>query len=109
MKDLYVYRHKERKDLYLKRDWAICGGNSDTAWYKVTRNLDEALYSIRRGLEWDAEPFESRFRVFDKDTYVIVTDTKEFEFDGYKGTLEKKSKLFVTEFEKVPVIVGEPE
>ena len=109
MKDLYVYRHKERKDLYLMRNWSTCGGNADSNWYKVTRDIDKALHSIRMGVVYQREAFECHFRVFGEDTYVIAADMKEFEFDGYKGTLVKETKLYTSEFEKVPVIVGEPD
>lgn len=104
MNELYVYRHKERKDIYLIRNWSLYGGNADSEWYKTTTFLDDALWNIR---DHRAELFEEHFTCFGEETYVIVTDTKDFEFDGYKGTLTKQTKLYTSEFEKVPVRVGD--
>lgn len=35
--ELVVYRHKERKDIFLVRNWSICGGNETTDFYKATK------------------------------------------------------------------------
>lgn len=106
MEELYVYRHKERKDIYLIRNWSICGGNENSDWYRTTKFLDEALANIRFHLD-NIGRFEEHFICFGKETYAKVTDTQDFEFDGYKGTLTKETKLYTSEFEKVPVRVGD--
>lgn len=82
-----VYRHKEYKNVYLKRNWKYAGGGLDTE-YAATTNLREAIDSVL-------------FNEFEEKLYVMYTDKKEMEFDGYKGVLAKEIRLYLKDFEKV--------
>lgn len=102
---LVVYRHKERKDIYLARNWSICGGNETTDFYKATKSIIEAIGNVY--------PSDSTYKRFEdwmehfldengKTKLVVkIIDTKEFEFDGYKGKATKEIVLRVADFEKV--------
>jgi hypothetical protein len=105
---LVVYRHKERKDIYLARNWGVCGGCETTDFYKATKYILEAIGSVANA-ESVGEPFEHWFNSFldeNKKTKLVVKirDTKEFEFDGYKGTATKEIVLRVADFERVELI-----
>lgn len=105
---LFVYRHKEHKDVFLCRNWHICGGCSDTEFYKATKNINEAITNTNRE-EQMHEKFEKWFTSFldekGKTKLVVkIQDEKEFEFDGYKGTATKEIVLRVADFEKVELI-----
>ena len=102
---LVFYRHKERKEIFLARNWGVCGGSETTEFYKATRNIIEAISSVNSAKPV-GEAFEGWFNSFldeNKKTKLIVKikDTKEFEFDGYKGTATKEITLRVADFEKV--------
>ena len=34
---LVVYRHKERQDIFLVRNWGLCGGNENSNFYQATK------------------------------------------------------------------------
>lgn len=102
---LVVYRHKERKDIFLKRNWTICGGNETTDFYKATKSIVEAI-SNTNGNDELHNPFDSWMGYFIDENgqtklVVKIKDTKDFEFDGYKGTATKEIVLRVADFEKV--------
>lgn len=102
---LVVYRHKERKDIYLVRDWSCCGGSATTDFYKATKDVLEAITSVLFGLK-RGERFDSwldRFLDENGKTKLVakIKDSKEFEFDGYKGTATKELTLRCADFETV--------
>ena len=105
---LVVYRHRERKDIFLTRSWGVCGGCETTDFYKATKSIVEAIGSVESAKKMDEE-FEHWFNSFldeNKQTKLVVKihDTKDFEFDGYKGTATKVITLRVADFEKVELI-----
>lgn len=105
---LIVYRHKERKDIYLKRNWGVCGGGETTEFYGATTSVVEAIGSVNASPRMN-EKFESWFNSFlDKDgktkLVVKIQDKKEFDFDGYKGIATKEIVLRVADFERVELI-----
>lgn len=91
-----VFRHKTYKDVFLIRNWAICGVCGDT--YKVTTNLFSAIESASLKTSTRTTKFDYFFR---DNITVEYTLKKEMEFDGYSGILEKKVNLKVTDFEEV--------
>jgi hypothetical protein len=102
---LFLYRHKERKDIFLVRNWSICGGTEDTDFYKATIDIIEAVRSASLQGRMN-ENFDHWFNSFldnnGKTKLVVkVQEKKEFEFDGYKGTATKEIVLRVADFEKV--------
>lgn len=110
---LIVYRHKERKDIYLKRNWSVCGGGATTEFYTSTKDISDAIRSVR--LEKDmGTNFDSWFHSFlDKNgqtkLVVKIQDKKDFEFDGYKGMATKEITLRVADFERVELVEKEGE
>ena len=99
-----LYRHKTYRDLYLIRT-NLCGGNKNSAFYETTKNLREAIDSVLYYKEKDTS-FEKWIDWFTDDYGVTELKvktilTKEAEFDGYKGVLEKEVVLPVSEFELV--------
>ena len=105
---LTAYRHKERKDIYLVRNWSICGGSETTEFYRATNSILEAIGSVGAEKNMDAK-FESWFNSFlDKNgqtkLVVKIKDRKVFEFDGYKGEATKEMVLRVADFEKIELI-----
>lgn len=91
-----VFRHKTYKNVFLTRNWCICGACSDT--YSVTENLISAIENVNNPYHMKRSKFDSFFR---DNMTVEFTLKKEMEFDGYSGTLEKKVNLKVTDFEEV--------
>lgn len=105
---LVVYRHKERKDIFLARNWGYCGGTETTEFYKATQDIIEAVRSVFLEKQMN-DKFEHWFGSFldeNKKTKLVVKiqDKKDFEFDGYKGTATKEITLRVCDFEKVELI-----
>lgn len=103
--ELVVYRHKERKDLYLVRNWSYCGGSETTEFYGATKNISDAIASVLRETKVN-DHFEKWMKTFldenGKTKLVVkIMDSKEFEFDGYKGTATKEITLRVADFERV--------
>lgn len=102
---LVLYRHKERKDIFLVRNWGICGGSEDTDFYKATKDISEAVRSVSLQEQMN-DKFDHWFNSYldnNRKTKLVVRvkDKKEFEFDGYKGTATKEIVLRVADFEKV--------
>ena len=91
-----VFRHKTYKNVFLTRNWCVCGACSDT--YKTTDNLLSAIENANNPYHMERSKFDSFFR---DNMTVEFTLKKEMEFDGYSGTLEKKVNLKVTDFEEV--------
>ncbi len=88
-----VYRHKVYKDVYLERNWNVCGVCGNT--YKATNYLMNAIESANH-------KGSSNFTYYFSDKLTVDYKLKkEMEFDGYSGTLEKLVKLKVTDFEEV--------
>ena len=93
--ELQFYRHKEYKNIFLKRS-CYCGGNKTTQFYDATFDVLEAI----RDLDSHKEDFLSWLHTF-PETKTEVVLKKEMEFDGYKGTLCKKILLNISDFELV--------
>ncbi len=106
---LKIYRHKIYKDIYLIRNWGVCG-SPEADWFKATKSIREYFdnYKAYDGKTLDKE-YEERINsksfTFDKDGKCRMTADvvlkKDFDFDGYKGKLEKLLKLPIDEFECV--------
>ena len=101
------YRHKTYRDIYLKRNWNICG-SPDAEWWKATNDLIEALNSMKRYKEgkdiWvDVEEayHEHYFENGHSRLKAKITLKKEFDFDGYVGELKKELILPLDDFELV--------
>ena len=95
MIELKFYRHKEYKDLYLKRS-SYCGGNANTPFYEVTKDVFEAI----RSLDFNGDDFMSWYHTFPENKTKVIF-MKEMEFDGYKGILKKEVWLPISGFELV--------
>ena len=91
---LCVYRHKTEKDIYLARNWNICGGGESTDFYYATKNISTAIDHANK------EGFLSWLRSFPTLT-AKITLQKQMDFDGYAGTLSKTASLPVSDFEKI--------
>ena len=104
-KEIIIYRHKTNKNIYLKRNWSICGGSPTTEWFEATEDIYEAIRnSICRG-ETIAEAYERR--PFPDELVAKVEVRKNFDFDGYKGTLTKELIFKVCDFEKITLVIKE--
>lgn len=97
---LTLYRHKDEKDVYLKRNWGLCGGNEDSDFYRATTDIVEAINSVAAE-ERTGESFDHWMDHFGGRLYVKFKKRLNVEIDGYTGTLEKEVKLYVKDFEKV--------
>lgn len=97
---LKVYRHKEEKEVFLLRNWGLCGGNKDSDFYRATADLIEAVKNVAAENRTH-EDFENWMSHFNGELYVKYKKKLDVEIDGYTGTLEKEIKLYVKDFEKV--------
>lgn len=100
-----LYRHKVHKDLYLIRT-NLCGGSKDSAFYEITKDLQKAIDSVLDYNNQKNETFEKWMDWFKDENGVTELQVKtvfkkEMELDGYKGILEKKVVLPVSDFELV--------
>lgn len=109
-----LYRHKIYKDIYLIRNWSICGGSCETEWFEATKSLKKAIENL-----WDYDTNKKEYYMNDlgqeierrffengkSELKAKITLKKELEFDGYKGTLTKEEKYSVNDFE--PFILTE--
>ena len=112
--EIKLYRHKVYKDIYLIRNWHICGGTRDTDWFKATKSLKETIDNL---MEYDYETQEYYINDLEKEIEkhffedgksllkAKITLKKKLEFDGYKGTLTKEEVFAVNDFE--PFILTE--
>lgn len=97
---LHVYRHKTDKNVYLARNWHFCGGNEVTEFYFATEDLMTALKDAQR------DDFLSWYYSF-PELSAKITKSKEFEFDGYKGTAKKEVCYPLNEFECITLMEQE--
>lgn len=110
--EIIIYRHKEYKDIYLIRNWSICGGCEDTEFYLTTHSLKEAInnmfrYNSKTKKDELTDEFMYWTKRFKNKLKVKVVLEKEMDFDGYKGKLKKELLLPVDDFEMV--ILSEPD
>ena len=89
-----LYRHRYSKDVFLARNWNIVGGSESTNFYFATKNIILAIENANRA---DFESWMHRF----PGAVAKMTDSKEVEFDGYKGVLVKEMEFRVKDFELV--------
>lgn len=99
----WVYRHKTEKDIYLARNWNICGGGENTEFYYATNDLNRAIEDANRG------GFLSWIKSFDGKLKAKITLQKEMDFDGYKGRLSKEIAFKVSDFEPIALVEAEKE
>ena len=105
--EIKLYRHKKYKNIYLKRNWHICG-SPEASWWDATNKLYEALQSYRKYekneyIEVDIEKEFESFRNNDWFPRYITKYTfeKEMDFDGYKGIFKKEEILPLSDYELV--------
>lgn len=105
-KEIAIYRHKTNKDIYLIRNWYICGGGSDTNWFEATKDIYKAIKNSKNN---DNETIEEAYntRAFPNELKAKIIVDKEFEFDGYKGILKKELVFKVSDFEKITLVIKE--
>ena len=112
--EIKLYRHKIYKDIYLIRNWNLCGGSQDSDWFEATKSLKEAIDNLWRYdskiKEYFMEDLEKEIkrRFFEDGKSLLkakITLKKDLEFDGYKGTLTKEEVFTVNDFE--PFILTE--
>lgn len=105
-KEIVIYRHKTNKDIYLIRNWHICGGGPDTEWFEATKYIYEAIKNSRNN---DNRTIEEAYnsRAFPNELKAKIIVEKDFDFDGYKGTLKKELVFKVADFEKITLIIKE--
>lgn len=98
--EISIFRHKTYKDVFLTRNWCVCGASSDT--YKTTTDVFAAIGSanLRSNASKSARP--NKFDYYFRENIVVKhTMEKEMEFDGYSGVLTKEIELKLTDFEEV--------
>lgn len=102
MQQIALYRHKAQKGYYLVRDRSIVGGHDGTAFYRVTKDLMEALTNYQY-FEDDFLDWAKRFSDDSGKTILKakIVDTMEADVNGYTGTLKKELVFDVEDFEKV--------
>lgn len=105
-KEVVIYRHKTNKDIYLIRNWYICGGGPDTDWFKATKDIYEAVKNSKNNNNKTIEE-AYKSRAFPDELKAKITVDKEFEFDGYKGILTKELVFKVSDFEKITLVIKE--
>jgi hypothetical protein len=105
-KEIVIYRHKINKNIYLIRNWYVCGGSPDSDWFKATNDIYEAIENSENR---DGKTIEEAYniRAFPDELKAKIIVDKEFEFDGYKGILKKELVFKVSDFEKVTLIIKE--
>lgn len=103
---LFVFRHKYHKDIYLARNWSICGGGPNTEFYYATKDVITALKDAARSdfISWSRNfPSESGKTALK----ARIVDCKEVDIDGYKGTITKRLEFSVADFEKISLVEAE--
>lgn len=105
-KEIAIYRHKTNKDIYLIRNWYVCGGSPDTEWFEATKDIYKAIKNSRNNAN---ETIEEAYntRAFPNELKAKIIVDKEFEFDGYKGILKKELVFKVSDFEKITLVIKE--
>ena len=107
MIELYVWRHKVNKEIYLIKNVGMCGGGENSEFYKATRSIIEAIKSANNASGYDAN-FEEWMRSFLDDNgktrlKARIVDYKEVDFDGYTGRISKELYFPVADFEKITI------
>ena len=112
--EIKLYRHKIFKDIYLIRNWCICGGGTETEWFEATQSLKKAIENLWR---YDSKhdnyyltniEKEIKSRFFENGKSELkakIILKKEVDFDGYKGILTKEEVYPLDDFE--PFILTE--
>ena len=112
--EIKLYRHKTYKDIYLIRNWCICGGSADTEWFEATKSLKKAIenvwgFDVKSNdyylVDLEKEIKSHFFKNGKSELKARITLKKDLEFDGYKGTLTKEEIFAVNDFE--PFILTE--
>ena len=101
--EIRFYRHKTYKNIYLARNTYICGGGSDTEFFKATTDFLEALKSFE-GKDIVEEYKKFFYSEGHSELKAKITLKKEMEFDGYKGILTKKEIYPLDDFELVTLV-----
>ncbi len=103
---LFVYRHKYCKDIYLARNWSICGGSPNTDFYYATKDVITALKDAVRSdfIFWSRNFLDESGKT---ELKAIIVDSKEVDIDGYKGTITKRLEFSVADFEKISLVEAE--
>lgn len=103
--ELFVYRHKTDKDVYLIRKYGFYGSSDADNYYDVTSSFKEAIKNV---VQDNNGEFESCLRLpysykgnYEADDTLTLRRTKKFEFDGYSGVLPKEFRYHLCDFEKV--------
>lgn len=106
MIELKLYRHVYHKDIFLIRNWSLCGGCPDTGFYIATKDVMRALIDANKpGFEsWMSSFLDENGKTTLK---AKITFEKEIEIDGYKGVCRKEVALPVTEFVLVKITESE--
>lgn len=101
--EIKLYRHKTYKEIYLIRNWQVCGGGSDTNWFSTTTRFYEAVdNSIRYDEDIEKEYSDKLYSYPENKAKAILT--KEMDFDGYKGKLQKALMLPIADFELIKLV-----
>lgn len=101
--ELFVYRHKTDKDVYLMRDYTCVGGAKASSFYKTTTDFYEAIRNTTPVKKYNHN-FEDHLHTpyaLETDDTVSLWREKEIEFDGYSGVLSKEFRYHLCDFEKV--------
>lgn len=102
--ELKLYRHKTYKDIYLIRNWNVCGGCEDTEFFSTTKSIFEAIENCNKRNEKDIEiECNDKLRWFPNNKTKTIL-SKEMDFDGYKGILKKEERLPIADFELIKLI-----
>ena len=98
--EIKVYRHIYHKDVFLARNWHLCGGADTTEFYFATRDVVKAIENAsRKGfMSWAHSFLDENGKT---KLVAKMKDSKAVEIDGYTGTLVKELVFPVTEFECV--------
>lgn len=95
----------ENKRFYLIRNRSICGGTANTDWFEATEDIYEAIKSSKCRDKTIEDAFNTR--AFPDELKAKVTIYKDFDFDGFKGKLEKELVFKVSDFEKITLVIKE--
>lgn len=102
-KELYVWKHKTEKSVYLVRNRSCCGGSIAEDFFSLTEDFDQAL---RNSLACNDMEYEQYIKIpysfrSDVDDTMPFTKKMNVEIDGYKGILTKTVRYSLKDFEKI--------
>lgn len=102
-RELYVWRHKTEKGVYLVRNRSCCGGSTAEHFFSLTEDFDSAL---RNSLACNDMEYEKYIKIpyswnSNVDDTMPFTKKRNVEFDGYKGILTKTVRYSLKDFEKI--------